>query len=796
MSIDPALAALLEAAVDPAMIVDRDGRIRAANHEAAANLGKASVDDVLGANLFELLPPDLAGPRREQLAGVAASGRGDWFRDVYKGRVYASSVTPVPGEDGEISGAAVICADVTDRETTEEELRRERQRHFFLMEALPGFALLVNRDSVLYENNASRKLFGRLKGRPTAACVMGDEASCLQYRAVEAIEGEKMLEWEWTDAQSRTFQVFAHPMSWTGGENVALVIGIDITGRKHSERRLRDLNARLEELVEERTRDLAAKTTDLERSNKELRILAGELEKAGRAAEAATRAKSDFLASMSHEIRTPLNAILGMADLTLREGVEASQERRLKVIREAGEALLGVVNDILDLSKVEAGKLLLEEIDFNLRDLLDNLRRLFESQAKARGLYLNMRIGEETPEVVRGDPTRIRQVLVNLISNGLKYTTEGGVTLSAGFRDGTALFSVADTGLGVPREKRELIFEAFTQADASTTREYGGTGLGLAICRRLARLMGGDIVVAAGRKGGSVFRFTLRLKAGGKDKARAVRCREGGGPAAPMRVLLAEDNAMARELITSFLGGLGHEVACAEDGRKALDILRRERFDVVLMDGRMPGLNGDEAARAVRSGTSGALDPGVPIIALTAEAMKGDREKFLEAGMNDYVTKPVNLDRLLEAVAPFSPKAPKASDSAPRAAEKGSGAAPDAGEEDAPVLERERALARLNGMEGLLEKITGRFLRGAPRDLEALRRAVDKGDSGETRLRAHTIKGNAASVGALRLSRLALELETAAKDGDAGAFAEGFRKVEEAVAEAAALLDKKRNPGG
>jgi PAS domain S-box-containing protein len=372
-----------------------------------------------------------------------------------------------------------------------------------------------------------------------------------------------------------------------------------------------------------------------------------ELVEARERALAASRAKSSFLANMSHEIRTPMNAILGMNDLLLEGGLNAEQRTYAGIAKRAGEGLLSLLNDFLDFSKLEAGRIQLEKMPFSLRALICEGYDLFSAEAAKKGLEFVLSVSPDVPEIVVGDPTRLRQALLNLVGNALKFTSQGGVELEARARpEGHVEFSIKDTGIGMSEPESRQIFEPFQQADASTTRRYGGTGLGLAITNSLIDAMGGRLVVESTPGEGSEFRFTIHLPGGADDAAPSNDAPPSRVP--NMKVLVVEDNAVNRLLALKLLEKIGCEGHGVVNGREAVERLRFEAFDLVLMDCQMPELDGYEATRAIRSSTG--PEAGIPIIALTANAMSGDRQKCLDSGMNDYLTKPVQRAELADAL--------------------------------------------------------------------------------------------------------------------------------------------------
>lgn len=429
----------------------------------------------------------------------------------------------------------------------------------------------------------------------------------------------------------------------------------DVTERKEAQEQIREreeaLRGRVQELEDTRQR--------LEENGEELARLADDLRGARDEAEGANRAKSDFLASMSHEIRTPMNGILGMTNALLAADLTDGQRQNAFIIKDSGEALLRLLNDILDLSKIEAGRIELEATDFSLERLLVATNALWESRAESKGLAFAIHNNVEALDALRSDSGRIRQVIYNLIGNALKFTEQGRIDLYVDqlLRDDGKVeirVAVVDTGIGISPEAASKLFERFTQADSSTTRKYGGTGLGLAISKQIAGLLGGQIGVESEEGKGSRFWVTFIVEQGdpanvveeftGEQTMHAVQ--ETGRA---LRILVAEDNEVNQVVIRSMLAPLKCQLEIVGNGLEAVSAAIRTTYDVILMDVQMPEMDGPTATGEIRKLSGDASD--VPIIALTANAMKGDREKYLAAGMNDYVSKPIDQQILFSAIA-------------------------------------------------------------------------------------------------------------------------------------------------
>lgn len=510
-----------------------------------------------------------------------------------------------------------------------------------------------------------------------------------------------------------------------------------------------------------------------------------ELETARDEALAVSKAKSEFLARMSHEIRTPMNGVLGMIELLNNTPLANTQKRYAQTIHQSADSLLEIINDVLDFSKIESGKMQLESICFDLNSFLSDLIRSIESLAHQKGLTVELILPDGPGLAVYGDPFRLRQVLTNLISNAIKFTDEGAISVCVNAVDADAThkdihFTVKDTGIGISRDKQKLIFESFAQEDGSTTRRFGGTGLGLAISKQLLELMGGNIQVKSEPGTGSSFSFHLRMKASNEsnfsESARALQNEMFKTRVKPAeigllsgRVLLAEDNAVNQEVALGMMAGMGVDVVVAKNGDEALNQFKSQTFDVVLMDCQMPVVDGFEATKAIRKFEAETGQAPVWIVAVTAGAMDGDKQNCLSVGMNDYLSKPFTGRLLYETLK----KVLAAGDTVPelgRGHRRGLGGPASNSPYSESSIDQKvlDGLAQLpqSGSRNLVHRVIQAYLESSGELMTLLAAEIDSSNFDGIRSRAHALKSSSANVGALTFSGLCKVLEAAGKQKD------------------------------
>ncbi|KJU82904.1 two-component hybrid sensor and regulator [Candidatus Magnetobacterium bavaricum] len=888
---------IINSSLDMIIAVDPRHKIMEFNKAAEATFGYKA-EEVIGkdinmlyCNNAEVLNTHKLMAQTGTFLGMVHNRRKDG--DIFPAFISASVMR---NANGNIVGFMGISRDISEQRRGEDALWSSEHRYRNLVENMHDFVAEIDPDGVLvfvnksFANSTGYRI-DRLIGTNYASLIHRDDVDSFLTRCPmdrSRIAHLRSCEYRLKMADGSFISVITNGdpvFDYEGNLTSFLLVSFDITIRKKAEEALR---------------------------------------RAKEKAVAANKAKSNFLANISHELRTPMNGIIGMTELTLDTHLTAEQKNHLEMVRDSANSLMTLLNSILDFSKIEAGRLELEDIDFNIRETIEAAIESVTPQAQKKDLELLCHIAHDVATTLRGDPMRIRQIIVNLLANAIKFTDRGEIVLSLrmgqqkkrpqeadkeakGAERVLLDFSVCDTGIGIPPDKLDTIFDSFTQVDGSITRKYGGTGLGLTISRQLVQLMNGSITVESHVGKGTIFRFSIEVKDSDKvvqrdasrhwsalagkrvlvvdshklsrriitemlyqysmivkqaDSAQTAitqindACLNGkpfvvtlidlklpadnafelatriksdtvfgeteiimlvraseirstyrykgstiwgviqkpikrsalidsiylatGGALSEtslmqthishkkthrkLDILLAEDNHINRELATRIIEKLGHEVFSVTTGKEAIDALIKARYDVVFMDIQMPEMDGFEATRIIRQAKSNLFDPQIPIIAMTAHAMKGDKERCLSAGMNGYISKPISITSLIEVIEQHAPVERAPTPDSPQVqvvadTEVSSEVATD----PAKVFDREDVFNRLNGDEELMRKIFDVFALDAPRQMEILKKALEANDATTVERQAHSIKGMAANVGGNLAKNEAMRMEIAAR---------------------------------
>ncbi|MBL8854899.1 MAG: PAS domain-containing protein [Planctomycetaceae bacterium] len=722
---------------------DLQGRIEECN-QRFCRLMQRELFDLIGLTDYDLFPWELAERYREDDKRVIESRQSihqiEQHRSATDEELYVEVFKcPIIGPEQRVIGIQILFWDVTDRQRAVQALDRERYFLHTLLDNVP--------DSIYFKDLESRFLrvsaglvekFGltapeQVIGKSDADFFQAQHAD--QARADE----QKIM------STGRPMVDFVEHETWPDRPD---------TWCSTTKLPLRDNDGRI------------IGTFGITRDITQQKRSAQELLEAKEAADKANRAKSEFLANMSHEIRTPMNAILGMTELVLDTPLAPAQRDYLRMVHESGEALLTIINDILDFSKIEAGKFNLDPTEFEFRNSLNDTLRPLQMRAQAKSLEIRLEVAPDVPSVVIADLGRIRQVLINLVGNAIKFTSSGEivVTFALLVRSGAHARlhgTVRDTGIGIPADKLDSIFHEFEQVDASTTRQYGGTGLGLAITSKLIALMHGRIWVESHFGSGSCFHFEMDVALpeeslaassspqtpsdANTPRAAAATRRRAALKNRSLRILLAEDNRVNQRLAVGLLERMGHRVVVVESGQAAVAACQQDSFDLVLMDVQMPGLDGLDATRAIRvHEQSGARH--VPIVAMTAHAMSGDRQRCLDAGMDDYLSKPIRIAELEEKIANCIDYSTEETES-------------DWSLENEVDSELSEALDAIDHDTDLLRIMADAFLEESAELLLIMSAAWERSDWEQLSHAAHSLKGSALALHASELAAICAVLE-------------------------------------